>query len=328
MGQERPLISVVVPVYNVEGYLEKCLASLAAQTYSHMEVILVNDASDDGGGRICDAWAARDGRFQVIHLPENQGISAARNRGVSRASGSYIAFVDSDDYVERHFLETLYAALTENRGEISICGNEGLRLRAGPAQVLSPEEAARCMARRTLFLWTAWGKLFPAELAKQIPFDRQVLCCEDLLFFYQVMKRVRRIAYVPDPLYHYVYREGSIINHGVTAKRCTVLSVLDRICRDTAGRPEVETCFHQIAMDTAARLAMQAVESGADGGLRDYLKCFRNTTRRHFSRRAMALCPDIKDAAAQLALCAGVPAFGTLAAAYRLIKSMKKYGMG
>ncbi len=323
MLQERPLISVIVPVYNVEGYLETCLASLAAQTYSHMEVILVDDASTDGGGRICDAWAARDRRFQVVHFPENRGLSATRNEGVRRASGEYIAFVDSDDYVEPGLLERLYAALAENRGEVSVCGNEGLRLRAGPARVLSPEEAARCMARRVLFLWTAWGKLFPAELAKQIPFDRQALCCEDLLFFYQVLKRVRRIAYVPDPLYHYVYREGSIINHGVTAKRCTVLPVLDWICADaTDNFPEAEACFRQIALDTAARLAMQAVEEGADGSVQDYLKCFRNTARRHFSWRALALCPEQKSAAAQLALCAGEPVFGALAAVYRFIKSM------
>lgn len=178
------------------------------------------------------------------------------------------------------------------------------------------------MARRARFLWTAWGKLFPAELAKQIPFDRQALCCEDLLFFYRVLKRVRRIAYVPDPLYHYVYREGSIINRGVTAKRCTALSVLERICVDVSGFPEVETCFHQIALDTAARLAMQTVEQGADGSARDYLMYFRNTVRRHFSWRALALCPDQKSAAAQLALCAGLPVFGALAAVYRIIRSM------
>lgn len=325
----EPKISVIVPVYMVEAYVNRCLASLAAQTWPNMEVIVVDDCSPDGSGQICDSWAARDGRFQVIHLPENQGISAARNEGVRLASGAYIAFVDSDDYVEHHFLEALYNALAENRGEISICGNEGLDLRTGPAQVLSPEAAARCMARRALFLWTAWGKLFPTELAKQIPFDSQAFCCEDLLFFYQVLKRVRRIAYVPDPLYHYVYRESSIINHGVTAKRCTVLSVLDRICGDAAGLPEVETCFHQIALDTAARLAMQTVEEGAAEGVsRDYLKRFRDHTRRHFSRRALALSPDGKSAAAQLALHASAPAFGALAAVYRLLKSMRNTEWG
>ena len=230
----EPKISVIVPVYRVEAYVERCLASLAAQTWPHMEVIMIDDGSPDGSGRICDGWAARDERFQVVHLPENRGLSAARNEGVSRASGDYIAFVDSDDYVEPELLKTLYRALTDGRADISACGDVGLGLRAGPAQVLSPEEAARCLARRTHFLWTVWGKLFPAELVKDIPFDGQAFCCEDLLFFYQILRRAGRIAYVPDPLYHYVYQEGSMVNNGVTSKRCTVFSVLDGICEDAA----------------------------------------------------------------------------------------------
>ena len=112
MEGERPKISVIVPVYNVEAYVERCLASLAAQTYPHVEVVMVDDASTDGGGRICDAWAAREEGFHVVHLQENQGVSAARNEGSHRASGAYIAFVDSDDYVEPNLLEKLYQALT------------------------------------------------------------------------------------------------------------------------------------------------------------------------------------------------------------------------
>lgn len=327
MKRERPKISVIVPVYNVEAYVEKCLASLAGQTYPCMEVILVDDASTDGGGRICDGWTARDGRFQVLHLSENRGLSTARNEGVRRASGAYIAFVDSDDYVEPGLLEALYGALTENSADVGVCGDVGLNLNPAPAQVLSAEEAARCLARRAPFLWTAWGKLFPAELVRQIPFDPKALCCEDLLFFYQVLKRAGRIAYVPDPLYHYVYRAGSLINHGVTERRCTVLSVLDRICADAAVHfPEAEDCFRQVALDTAARLAMQAVEDGAEGDVRDYLRRFREHTCRHFSRRALALSPEPKSAVAELALWAGAPVFEALASAYRRIKSRRTNG--
>ena len=187
MEGERPKISVIVPVYNVEAYVERCLASLAAQTYPHVEVVMVDDASTDGGGRICDAWAAREEGFHVVHLQENQGVSAARNEGSHRASGAYIAFVDSDDYVEPNLLERLYQALTEGQGDVSVCGDVGLGLRAGPARVLAPAEAARCLARRTPFLWTPWGKLFPAELVKETPFDKRVLCGEDLLCFYQIL---------------------------------------------------------------------------------------------------------------------------------------------
>lgn len=324
----EPKISVVVPVYKVEAYVEKCLASLAGQTYPHMEVIMIDDCSPDGSGQICRRWAARDSRFQMVRLPENQGLSAARNEGIRRASGDYIAFVDSDDYAAPGLLEKLYRALAENHADVSACRDSGLCLKDGPLQVMPPPEAARCLARRSLFLWTAWGKLFPAELVRQISFDRQALCCEDLLFFYQVLKRVRRIAYVPDLLYHYVYREGSLINNGVTEERCVVLSVLDRICEDAAVNfPEAEAAFRQVALDTAVRLAMQTVENGADGSRLNYMRRFRDDTRRHFSRRALALCPDGKSGAAELALYAGVPVFGALAAAYRLIKPLTRNWM-
>ena len=171
MERERPKISVVVPVYNVAAYVEKCLASLAEQTYPNMEVIVVDDASSDGGGELCDGWADRDPRFQIVHFPENRGVCAARNEGVSRASGAYIAFVDSDDYGEPALLETLYRALAESQADVSVCGDDGLGLEAAPAAVYSREEAVRCMARRSPFLWTAWGKLFPAEAVKSCLFD-------------------------------------------------------------------------------------------------------------------------------------------------------------
>ena len=101
MRQHKTLISIIVPVYNVKPYLEKCLASIAAQTYPNKEVILVDDASTDGGGRLCDEWAAAAEWLQVVHLPQNSGISAARNEGVRRARGEFITFIDSDDYVDR-----------------------------------------------------------------------------------------------------------------------------------------------------------------------------------------------------------------------------------
>lgn len=324
-----PKISVIVPVYKVEAYVEKCLASLAGQTYPHIEVIVVDDCSPDGSGQICRGWAARDSRFQVIRLPENQGLSAARNEGIRRASGDYIAFVDSDDYTAPDLLEKLYQALAANHADISVCKDSGLGLKDGPLQVLSPSEAARCLAQRSLFLWTAWGKLFPAELVRQVYFEKQALCCEDFLFFYQILKRVRRVVYIPDLLYHYVYREGSLINRGITEERCMVLSVLEQICEDAAIHfPEAEAAFRQVALDTAARLFMQALEHGADGDIRDYRKRFRDHTRRHFSRRAFALCPDGRSRAAELALYAGAPAFEALAVVYLLIKSLRKSWMG
>ena len=118
---------------------------------------------------------------------------------------------------------------------------------------------------------------------------------------------------------------SSLVNHGVTEKRCTVLPVLDQLCEDAAIHfPEAEACFRQVALDTAARLAMQVVEDGAEGDPRDFLRRFRDSARRHFSREALALRPDRKSAAAQTALRTGVPVFGALAAVYRRIKPTRK----
>ncbi len=325
MERNLPKISVVVPVYNVEAYVDKCLASLAGQTYPNVEIIAVDDASADNGGGICDAWAERDNRFQAVHFPENRGLCAARNEGVRRASGAYIAFVDSDDYAEPTLIEALYRALMENGADVSVCGDDGLGLETGPAAVYSKAEAVRCMARRRNFLWTAWGKLFPAPLAKEYPFDPRAVCCEDLLFFYQILQRVDRIAYVPDPLYHYVFRQGSAVNEGVTEKRCAVLPILDEICEDAYARlPELADSFRQIAMNTSVRLAMQAVECGTpEGPLSGYLKRFQKHVRRHFTWEALALRPGKKDGAAELLLFASTTAFQAAGTVFRQRKAAK-----
>ncbi len=110
MNQEKPMISVIVPVYNTEFYLVRCLDSLLAQTYPNLEILLIDDASTDGSGTICETYAAKDDRLKVIHFPQNKGPSAARNTGICRSQGQYISFVDADDHVEPDLLEKLYTA--------------------------------------------------------------------------------------------------------------------------------------------------------------------------------------------------------------------------
>ena len=125
------LISVVVPVYNAGDYLERCLDSLAAQTYPNWEVALADAGSTDGSGRACRERAARDGRFRYVALPVNRGPSAARNAGVERAAGALISFVDADDHIEPDLLEKLHRSLTDSGADISACGADGLRLESG-----------------------------------------------------------------------------------------------------------------------------------------------------------------------------------------------------
>ena len=145
MERERPLISVIVPVYNVEDYLERCLDSLLMQTYPKVEILLVDDASRDKSASICDAYAARNQWVQVVHLPKNRGPSAARNQGILQAQGEYISFVDADDQVEKELLEKLYKSLTEAGAQISACGADGIELKEGPAAVYGRREAVCCL---------------------------------------------------------------------------------------------------------------------------------------------------------------------------------------
>lgn len=326
MEREKPLISVVVPVYNVAPYLERCLTSIQMQSWPNLEIIVVDDASTDGGGGICDSYAARDERIEVVHFFANQGLAAARNEGVCRAKGEFLTFVDSDDYVEPELLESLWSSLTESGAEISICGVDGFPEGHIKGGILSQEGIIHCMASRSPFLWNAWGKLFPTELVKRHPFDRRLLCVEDLAFFYQILEHTQRAGYVPEKLYHYVYREKSLINSPVDEKSCTVLYVLDHICPDACVRfPTSAVAFEQIALDAGVRLAMRVVEEGmGKQELRSYLKRFCDHTRRHFSWKALRLCPCKRGVVAQAALCVSWRAFLGIAILYRLFKTGKK----
>ena len=118
---EKPLISVIVPVYNVKQYLRRCVDSILKQTYENIEIVLIDDGSTDESGAICDRYAQKDVRVKVIHK-ENGGLSDARNKGMQEARGEYFAFVDSDDYIAKDYIAYLFELIVENKAQISLCG--------------------------------------------------------------------------------------------------------------------------------------------------------------------------------------------------------------
>ena len=118
---DNGLVTVIVPVYNVECYLDKCISSIVQQSYNNLEIIVVDDGSTDGSPAICDGWAARERRIRVIHK-ENGGLSDARNAGLAVATGEYISFVDSDDWIKPQFIETLLVSLQAGKADIAECG--------------------------------------------------------------------------------------------------------------------------------------------------------------------------------------------------------------
>ena len=219
------LISVIVPIYKVEAYLDRCVQSITAQTYKNLEIILVDDGSPDGCGAICDGWAEKDSRVRVIHK-ENGGLSDARNAGLAVASGSLIAFIDSDDTVDPRFLEAMYSAMTAAGAEAAECSishvdENGRVLRVEP---VAPEdrmdrpEALRRLVMEDGIYTTAWNKLYRRSLLDGLTFPVGKLN-EDEFWTYRVYDRISTLAVVRDPLYNYLHRGSSIIGAGYNIRR-------------------------------------------------------------------------------------------------------------
>lgn len=218
---DKPLISVIVPMYNCEKYIAKCIGSLSAQTYDNLEIIIVDDGSEDGGGKICREYALKDNRICYIRQ-ENKGASAARNIGLSHAVGEWIAFCDSDDYAEPDMLEYLFSLAVKYHADIVQCGIM-TEYESKTDVVCCPEsdviiDGFISTDKKVLkFLANAnWCKLFRCKAIENISFDSFVIG-EDLLFNIKAALKAGRIVLGSCAKYHYVQRSGSICSSAPTS---------------------------------------------------------------------------------------------------------------
>ena len=217
-------VSVVVPVYNVESYLEKCMDSIVGQTYSNLEIILVNDGSTDGSCEICEKYAGRDGRIKLISK-KNGGLSDARNAGLDAASGEYLFFVDSDDFLELNAISELVSRAKAYEADVVVCNYTYAHEKDGNLIPLrSSAEALEVYETGTDFYRQccrdnnrlghsnlAWGKLYRMNLFKDIRFPVGKIH-EDEMTIYKVLAEALRTVYLDDVLYYYVVRAGSIMS--------------------------------------------------------------------------------------------------------------------
>lgn len=213
------LISVIVPVYNVEQYLDKCVESIVNQTYKNLEIILVDDSSPDNSALICDKWAKRDKRIIVIHK-ENGGVSSARNAGLDIASGEFIGFVDSDDYIESDMYEKLIEAIEKYDSDVAVCGfiSKNNKVEFQKSCVYSSSEAKRIMFNNRdfpAFEGYSCNKLYRADLINNndIRFNEKYLICEDTLFNFNVFNYSSKVSVINYCGYNYVYRSDSASNN-------------------------------------------------------------------------------------------------------------------
>ena len=215
--EQNPLISVIVPVYNVAAWLPRCVDSVLAQTYQNLEILLIDDGSTDASGEICDAYAEKDPRIRVIHK-KNGGLSSARNAGLDVSNGQYLGFVDSDDWIEPEMYAEMLALMVRNEAQLVCAGRYDVDGDTGRKTIgLCPKRQERVTGEELagrIFLWdhcdsSACDKLYRRELFDGIRYP-EGKTCEDVPVTYRLALKAHRAVLCDKPLYNYFHRSGSI----------------------------------------------------------------------------------------------------------------------
>lgn len=220
----KDIISIIVPVYKVEEYLQRCVDSILNQTYNNIELILVDDGSPDRCGDMCDQYRIKDSRIKVIHK-ENGGLSDARNAGIKFAKGKYITFIDSDDWISNNYIEILYDLLVSKDADISVCNFirteteeiEISSLRKKIYEFSNVQALENLCGEFNVQLTVSWGKLYKTELFKEIRFPVGKIH-EDEFTTYKVLYKANKIVLTTEPLLYYWQRPDSIMGVGFKLK--------------------------------------------------------------------------------------------------------------
>lgn len=243
----NPLITVIVPVYNVEKYLGKCVESILSQTYTNLEVFLVDDGSPDNCGAICDEFSRKDARVKVIHKP-NGGLSDARNVAIDAMTGDYVTFVDSDDFVSSGYVETLYSLIV--RCEVGMAVSQFKHYKEGDAErivqsdlremVLDWREATSTMFYQRLFDTSACVKMYKKDLfSAGIRYPKGLLY-EDLATTYKLIAKAGKVAVTNRQMYYYFLRDDSIIGRSFNPRKLDLFWIADTMLQEFGtGEPEL-----------------------------------------------------------------------------------------
>lgn len=216
------LISVIVPVYNVEKYLERCIDSILNQTYKNLEIILVDDGSTDKSPKICDKYLDRDRRVRVIHK-ENGGLSDARNTGIQIATGDFISFIDSDDYIDINMYDSMMKILQDNDGDIIECGvkhvynNKIIESNNIENKSFTSEEAIEELILERSLHQTVWNKIYKKNVIEGLLFEKDKIN-EDEFWTYKAFSKSNKILSINNKFYYYIHREDSIMGKGYTVR--------------------------------------------------------------------------------------------------------------
>lgn len=231
------MVSIIVPVFNVEKYLEKSLDSILSQTYKDLEIILVDDGSPDNCGKICDEYAKNDDRIKVIHK-ENGGVSSARNVGIEMATGEYVCFIDSDDIIEENFIEELLNTLISSNSDVSMCSIKWIDERV---YKISELENIKVFKTKDLLkhffvegdlkelLYAPFNKLFKKDSLKDLYFNTNYALGEDILFVFEALLKSNKLCFTNKTSYGYIQRNTSAMHTKSIEKLCGYIAATEDI---------------------------------------------------------------------------------------------------
>lgn len=241
----NPIISVIIPAYNSEKYIDRCIESLVNQTINDYELLIINDGSTDSTLGICKKLSSKYRNIRVLNQ-NNKGVSEARNYGMVNAIGDFIAFVDSDDFVEPNYLETLLHGIQKNNADLSAvtythesvsCKNT---MPFYDKKLVNTEDALNLIACDIRYAGYLWNKLFRKDILTKysIKFDSHIKIWEDMLFCIEYTDHINKAFFIDAPLYHYIDRPGSAVNNSLIWKHYTQLSAIESIKRISEKYPK------------------------------------------------------------------------------------------
>lgn len=279
------LVSIIIPVYNVEEYLDECIQSVINQTYKNLEIWIVDDGSKDSSGKMCDKYKEKDSRIKVIHKP-NGGLSSARNAALDKITGEYVFFLDSDDYIALDFIETHLELMIKNDADV-VMGTAYEFL----GEVKNTIDYSECddtvevfdvvTALKMMFLddklhHDAAGPLYKSYLFKSIRFPVGMLY-EDFATTYYVINNAEKVVYIDDKRYFYRMRPGSIMNSKVTERDMVLLDIADKVAEDIPKlHPELQEAAVRKKVVTNVKLYSRILYTGLNS-FKNEQKRIRNT---------------------------------------------------
>lgn len=296
MDKIQPLISIIVPVYNVEEYVEECVLSIENQTWVNRQIILVDDGSTDESGDICDKLQLRFSDIQVIHK-ENGGLASARNAGLDVATGEYVGFIDSDDYIEPDMYERLITSLLETNSQVACCswcrcldtesGREIIPLddekKICHFEVMIPPTAIKSLLLNNGMTFSACDKLFKSDLFGQERFPNENLPSEDIPCIYSVLTKCKHIVHIGEDKYIYRIVKKSISNSKFESKNLSTLMYMDDVVNDVCVRyPELKQEALFALVQSVASTYSRLLASGKRKEFKNIEKKLRKIVRERF----------------------------------------------